>query len=120
MTKQTDNSFALLLQHQRSGDCMDELSEKLRDLGKAVTALGKKGTLVLTITMNPTSKGAGSAVAIKDTIKLNAPSEESAMAIFFVGSEGDLSRSDPRQRELPLTVTTGGKQEEQNAVSKAV
>ncbi len=104
---QPDNSFALVLQHQRQGDCLAELSDKLRELGVAVTSLGKSGKLTLEITMKHTGRGAGSAVAIFDKITLKEPKEEPSPAIFFVGNDGDLSRNDPRQSELRFESVRG-------------
>ena len=118
-TNPPDNSFSLFLQHQRAGDCAAELSDHLRTLGIAVTSQGKKGKLILEITMEPTGRGAGTAVAIHDKITLKEPQEEANPAIFFVGTDGDLSRQDPRQRELDLRPMKGGKEDAQPETAAA-
>jgi hypothetical protein len=101
--KVMDNSILTLLQNQRAGDLMEEASEGLRVLSKAVRATGKKGKLIIEVTIAPLTKGRGQAVAILDQVTVKAPQVEREMGIFFVTDEGDLSRNDPRQRELPLT-----------------
>jgi len=95
------NSIFTLLQNQRAGSCQDELSQKLAELTTSVRNLGRKGKLTLEITVAPLSRGGGMAVTITDKIRLSAPVQEPETSIFFVGDNGELSRNDPRQRELP-------------------
>lgn len=119
METPTDNSILTLLQNQRAGDAMSELSEKLRELTKKVRATGRKGKLTFELTVAPLSKGGGSAVCITDKVKLATPEIEPDMGIFYVEDDGSLSRNDPRQRELPLRSIDGGKAAEP-AIATAV
>ncbi len=98
-----DNSIVTLLQNHRGGGLMDEASEGLRVITKAVHATGKKGKLVIEITVAPINQGKSQAVAVLDTVTVKAPQFARDMGIFFVTDEGELSRNDPRQRELPLS-----------------
>lgn len=104
-----DNSILTLLQNQRAGDAMTELSEKLRELTLKVRATGRKGKLTFELTIAPLSKGGGTAVSITDKVKIAPPDTEPEMAIYYVNDDGALSRNDPRQRELPLRDLGGGK-----------
>jgi hypothetical protein len=115
------NSIITLLQNQRSGACQDELSEKLNALNHAVRHSGKKGKLVLTITIAPLSKGGGNAVGVTDRIDLKSPQEEPEVSVFYVSEEGQLSRNDPRQREFNLRPVPADQAEQtQSAQTRAV
>ncbi|HWB59468.1 MAG TPA: hypothetical protein VG733_08250, partial [Chthoniobacteraceae bacterium] len=48
-----NNSIIALLQNQRAGACLGELSEQLSKLGTTVRETGAKGKLTLEITMTP-------------------------------------------------------------------
>lgn len=115
-----DNSIVVLLQNQRAGVCMDELSRQLAELTKTVRNSGRKGKLVLELTVNPLQKGGGRAVTVTDKITLKLPTEEPEVSVFFVGDEGELTRNDPRQRELNLREIEGGKTREERSQSAAV
>lgn len=104
-----DNSLLTLLQHHRQGDCLNEVSEALRTLTTAVKSTGKKGKLILELTVAPLSKGGGSAVSVTDAISLRSPAVEREIGVFYVGDDGMLSRNDTRQRELPFQELDGGK-----------
>lgn len=86
------------LREIRQGNCLDELSEKMNELVAAVTTLGKKGSLKLTLTLSP---GKGGALFLSDDIKLSAPEPDTGATIFFPTPENNLTRHDSRQGELP-------------------
>jgi hypothetical protein len=91
--------FAAVLQEIGKGAAHARLSEALSDLVRAVTDTEKKGTLTLTITVEPTKGMDTLTVAANCTVKL--PQEQQA-SIFFADPVGNLTRNDPHQPELPL------------------
>ena len=92
--------FAAILQQIRKGGCHHELSEELANLVQAVQAEGKVGTLTLTLKVTPYDKDFG-AVKVTDAVKVNAPKPENPSTTFFGDEQGNLTRSNPRQAELP-------------------
>lgn len=92
--------FAAFIQEQRNGGLHGELSDALAELVVAVAEHRKKGMLQLRVIVIP--NGDGVTVTVSDEIKLTAPEGERGAAIFFVDDNGNLSRQNPRQIELPL------------------
>ena len=97
---ETRKPFAAFVQEQRNGGLHGELSEAMTQLVAAVGEIEKKGTLTLTITVTPNRDGQTVMVSDKITVKL--PEGERGAAIYFFDTEGNLSRQNPRQIELPL------------------
>lgn len=86
-----------LAQHQH-GTLDLELGDAVTQLTDAVLRLDKKGTLQLTITVEP-QKGVGVAVAAKTTLK--APENDPVASFYFVDAQGRLTRRDPQQPLVP-------------------
>lgn len=93
--------FTQFLVEQRQGGLHGDLSESLQQLVAAVEEHGKAGTLTLTIRVTPTSKGA-STYFVTDDVKVKKPEADRGASLFFSDGHGNLSRTDPRQPELPL------------------
>lgn len=93
--------FAEFLQQQRRGVLHGEMSEALHELLQAVKDTGKAGKLQLTINVKPAAKGNAEQVLISDLVATKKPAVERPESIFFLDDAGNLSRSDPRQPELP-------------------
>lgn len=91
--------FADWLRDQSQGATHDELSEALYDLVDRVTDTGKKGTLTLTISVEP-MKGDDSVLLVSDEIKLRLPEYPRRPSIFYQDGEGNLCRTNPDQPEL--------------------
>lgn len=89
---------AFLVQHAR-GRTERDLSNKLRDLVKAVQETGKPGSLTLTIKIKP-EPNADSAMVVADTITVKAPVFDRAESIFFADEKHHLVRTHPRQHTL--------------------
>ncbi len=89
---------ASFIQKQRQGGLHGELTDALADLTQDVLAIGKKGTLTLTLTLVPT--GDGVTLAITDKIVVKSPEPEKGASIFFGDEHGNLLRNDPRQMRL--------------------
>lgn len=92
--------FAATLQEQRKGELHQELSEGLAELVAAVMEQEKPGTLTLQLKVSPA--GDGEQVHVVDKVKVAAPQPDNKPSIFFATAEGNLSRRNPRQPELPL------------------
>lgn len=92
--------FTDTLREIRSGLALDELTVSLQQLVLAVRSTGKKGTLTLKIEVGSYER-IDAALVIKDTITLALPKIESGGTLMFDTPEGNLSRRNPRQDDLP-------------------
>ena len=107
MTNTPARPFSDWLRDQSRGKTHDELSEGLRDLVAKVKDTGKKGTITLTVTVEPMPKSDGSALIVTDEIKLKLPEFAREASLFFADDDNNLRRDDPRQltfeslREVP-------------------
>lgn len=110
--------FAAFLQQQRRGVLHGELSDALHGLLAAVKDTGKPGSLQFTLKVKPAAKGNAEQVLISDLVVVKAPSVERPESIFFLDDEGNLSRSDPRQMELPAIRDVSRPEAEPKAVSR--
>ncbi len=99
--------FADWLREQSAGRTHDELSDALAAVALAVKTTGKKGRIVLELTLTPV-KGAGGAVQIADQIKTVVPTVDRRAPLWFVGDTGRVTKDDPMQptfeglREVPV------------------
>ncbi|MBZ6250522.1 hypothetical protein KVH27_19340 [Streptomyces olivaceus] len=102
---------AFFVQHSR-GEAHETVSEEFHQLLAAVNEHGKKGSLTITVTVEPPKGGMdGSPVAIAIDSALKAPKASAPPSIYFVDGHGNATRNDPRQtqafdvRDLPTTKT---------------
>lgn len=91
--------FADFLRDLAGGTTHDEMSEAVWDLVARVRDTGKKGTVTLTILVEPT-KGDTTMLTVSDEIKLKLPEHSRRPSVFFSDGQGNLSRSNPNQPEL--------------------
>lgn len=101
--------FAQFLQEQRKGVLHTELSEALQELAAAVLEHDKAGTLAVTFTVAPGPEEG--TVKVSDRLSLKAPEADKKPSVFWPDDQGNLSRRDPRQPELPLREVPGGADE---------
>lgn len=94
--------FGQFLLEQRDGGLHSELSEALQTLVAAVAEHGKAGALTLTVRVAPIKNAMFGQLVITDDVKVKAPEGERGASLFFEDGNGNLSRSNPRQPELPL------------------
>jgi len=106
--------FPDTLRDLRGGLAVDELTQGLQQLVQAVRSTGRKGSIVLTIEVGCYER-IDTALVIKDTVKLNLPKNESSGTLMFDTPEGDLSRRNPRQDELPGLAVAGKEPREKSA-----
>lgn len=100
--------FAAFLQEQRRGALHGELSEGLAELVRACHEARGKGTLTLQIIVVPNADGV--TVTVADKVKIVPPEHDRGAAIFFYDADGNVSRKNPAQTELPLREATEGRQ----------
>lgn len=91
--------FAGWLQELRRGALHDEVSVALNDVVEAVQMYRKPGSITLTFNIKPV--GAKDNVMVSDDVKVKLPGPDRPEALFFVDEEFNLTRSDPRQMEIP-------------------
>jgi len=91
--------FSDWLREQSSGHTHDELGEGLHDLIARVRDTGKKGTLQLTVTVEPMKENERMLI-LKDEIRLKLPEHDRKASIFYADANGNLVRNDPNQIEF--------------------
>ncbi|HEY3021859.1 MAG TPA: hypothetical protein VGJ32_16790 [Solirubrobacteraceae bacterium] len=94
----TRRPFASWLQDQRGGGLHGELSDALAELVAAVREHDKGGSLTLTVKVAPN----GESVMVSDDVKVTPPKPARGASLFFADHQGNLSRRNPAQPELPL------------------
>lgn len=102
---------AAVLQEIGAGTLHTRLSEQLADLTTAVTETGKKGTLTIQLTVAPIKAGNTSTLVVTGKSVLKAPEgdSETPSSVFFPDRDGNLTREDPNQPQLPLRGLTDRK-----------
>ena len=90
--------FRDVVQDLGEGTTHNELSEGLWDLIQRVQDTGKAGSLTLKINVGFDGHGR---VQMKDEVSLKLPEHGRPTTSFFVDKQGNASRRDPNQPELP-------------------
>jgi hypothetical protein len=109
--------FAQFLQEARKGGLHTELSEELAELVRTCIETGKKGKLALTVTVVP-AKDEDGTVQITDDVKVSTPKPDARPSVFFSDEHGNVSRTNPRQAELPLSAVRGGRADDGDDASR--
>jgi hypothetical protein len=92
--------FAQLVQEQGRGVLHDRLSEKLAEIVQAVVETGKKGSLTLKLDISLNKDG--ETLTVSDSVTAKVPDHDTKPSIFYADGNGNLSRNNPSQPELPL------------------
>lgn len=95
--QQTAPVAAFLASHL-NGRTDEEISTEFHALLDAVRAHGKKGSLTITIVVDPPANGVESApmpIGVESTVK--APKPTPVKSLYFLDDEGTPVREDPRQ-----------------------
>lgn len=87
------------LRHLEAGCLVDEASEKLSELVKAVDQTGKAGSITIKLSLRKATAGA---LAVTGAVTLKKPAEQPVEALLFATPEGNLLTEDPRQNKLDL------------------
>ena len=100
--------FVAFLLEQSQGKTNSELSAGLRDLAERVTETGKKGSITLTVSIEP-MKDVDGPLIVTDKITLKLPEHDRTASVFYRGRDGNLTNRDPNQRSIFEVVdqTTG-------------
>ncbi|MER7815607.1 hypothetical protein [Streptomyces sp. NPDC096153] len=102
--------FAALLVQHLEGRAHEQISQEMHELLAAVSEHGRKGSLTITVTVEPPKgnyDGGPLAIAIDSAVK--APKPVAPPSIYFRDRDGNASRHDPRQtaafevRDLPTS-----------------
>lgn len=88
-----------VLRDIRKGRVVDQATEQLANVVRAVDRTGKPGEVTIKLTIEP-EKGGGSQKTIGAKVTSKAPVEDLPKGLFFSNVEGDLLRSDPAQQEM--------------------
>lgn len=97
--------FVEWLAEQRYGMTSADLSAGLNDLVAAVQRTRKKGTLTLTITVEPATKLGDSVVIVKDKIVVKEPVPERNDSVFWIDVNNNMQRralDEPNQTAMPV------------------
>ncbi|MFF9200002.1 hypothetical protein ACF09L_32825 [Streptomyces sp. NPDC014779] len=95
--QQTAPVAAFLASHL-NGRTDEELSREFHQLLDAVRAHGKKGSMTITIVVEPPANGVESApmpIGVESSVK--APKPTPVKSLYFLDDEGQPVREDPRQ-----------------------
>lgn len=95
------------LRELRNGVFLDEASEALAEVVRAVTRTGRAGALKLTLTIKPAARGTVSTVIVDADVQQKLPPADREITMFFPTADGNLSRNDPKQPDMfPRIVIT--------------
>lgn len=97
------NRYVDLLATLRRGTLLEDLAAELNQLVDVVRETEKPGEITLKLKLTP-QKNDASVLVIRDLLTVKAPKEDVADTIAYVGADGEISRRDPRQPELPALV----------------
>lgn len=101
--------FVDVLLKMSDGASHGELTDNLRELAKAVAATGKQGTLTYVLKVKPANEF-GTAVAVRDEIKLRKPEFNRETSLFYSDEDGNMTQNPFDQASL-FEQITGEKQE---------
>ena len=89
--------FEILLTEMRNGRVAEQLTDAWSELIAAVHHTGKAGSMTVTFAVKPSGDN-----GMEITAKVNTkePKPDIGAAFFFVSPEGELTRTDTRQRDM--------------------
>lgn len=95
-------SITETLERLRGGQMLDEASEKLAEIVRAVGVTGKAGELVIKLQVKKLSRSG--ALEVIDKVTAKVPEESPITTMMYPTPEGNLITEDPRQQKLDLTM----------------
>lgn len=118
MPTDTDNSppsnhFVTTLSALRKGRALAEASDELTHCVQQVKLLGRKGTVTLTLTIEPDSSTDDCRVKVTDVLNVKMPQPDRKATILFADELGLLTRNHPKQEELGPVVVAAERNDEQ-------
>ena len=97
--QEQSNLFATVISQLQNGTTQAEASEMLSELVSACRMTNKVGEMTLKIKVRPDGNGQ---YFLEDQLSSKEPKMERGKTLFFGTPEGDLTRTDPKQRDLLL------------------
>lgn len=97
------DAFSTLKELQK-GVVMDELAVAIHEAVSAVQHHGRAADVILTIRIKPlASKGIeGAPLAFTGEVRSKLPQAEAEATVFFVDEDGNPTRNQTRQQEMPF------------------
>lgn len=89
--------FADFLAEHNKGVSHRKVSEALQEVVTAVVETGKKGSVALTVSVEPMKGAEDGTLMITVNTTSKVPVEPVKAAVFYADDEGNLTRTDPRQ-----------------------
>lgn len=93
----TTRPFADFLADHNAGQGHRKAGETLQDLVAAVVDTGKKGSMTVTITVEPMKNAQDGTLLTHIAVASKIPTLPEKAAIFYADTENNLRRTDPRQ-----------------------
>jgi hypothetical protein len=97
-----------VLREMRRGRIVEDATDALGEVVKAVDATNKAGSVTIKLTVKP-SKDGGWEKTLSAAISTSVPRPDLPDAVFFSNADGDLVRDDPDQRALFGDVEPSGR-----------
>jgi hypothetical protein len=91
--------FEQILVELRNGRFSQQLTDEFDELARAVHSTGKSGTINLKLTLKPSGENG---LEIEGKTSTTIPKADVGKGFLFFDAEGNLTRSDTRQREMQL------------------
>lgn len=112
--------FLNTLAAMNAGIVINDLDDALRSATKAASDAKAKAKVLLEISVVPNGEGAGGTALFKldAKIKTSLPQEPRQPSVFFSDDDGNLTRRNPKQEEMKLTMQPGGMAEQAPAAAK--
>jgi hypothetical protein len=88
--------FADFLAEHNQGASHTQASLQLQELVTAVAATGKKGSVAVTVAVEPMKANPSAMVTIV-TVTAKVPTDPPKAAVFYADDDGNLTRDDPAQ-----------------------
>lgn len=95
--------FVNLIMEMRNGRVAQDLNNKFNEVLTGVLESGGKGELSVTFKLEPSRMGMGGVVLEVETehkTKIKRPEVKIGSSVFFVGTDGNLTRDDPAQEAM--------------------
>lgn len=89
--------FADFLQEHNNGHGHRKASIALQDVVQAVVETGKKGSVTITVAVEPMKGAEDGTLMLTVNVAEKIPTEPVKAAVFYADDDGNLTRNDPRQ-----------------------
>jgi hypothetical protein len=97
-----DRACLRVLEAHKFGLALTELSGAIKNVTASVQETGKVGTVTLTMSIKPASKGSIGTLVLETKVKSKCPEAEAPASIFYADSDYNLVREDPNQIVMEL------------------